>query len=113
MKHKNKVIVVGGCDKEAEKSSEWYDFDKAKWYYLPSTNTPHRYNPCLSNNNGILVVLGDDGTTYKKQDWGSIEFYDERDSSNKWQTGKQIAQSLNFDGKKYNTTFEQILSFSV
>ena len=119
-KQKNKVIVVGGDDYKEYKSSEWYDCNKDQWYKLPSTNTPHEYNPCVnmqyssssfSTNNGIVVVLGNNGRFGDKKDWGHFEFYDERDASNKWQIGEEIPQILGFDDKIYNNTyFEQILS---
>ena len=84
------------------KDSERYDILEQEWE--PTTNMNVARAAC-----GVT-----EWKQKNKKDWGSIEFYDERDSSNKWQIGEEIAQILNFDDKVYNNTqFQQILCFSV
>eukprot|EP01084_Bolivina_argentea_P254409 427673_1 len=96
------VVVVGGYNGMAKKTVERYDLHKDRWYEMAKTNSIHKNcccvtvyydsNPYFKSNNGVLVVFGNDGTV--ANDWGCIEYYDDRDWTGKWNIIKRVDQCV-------------------
>ena len=77
----NKLIVAGGWQTEHNEVEE-YDMNKNIWIDLPNLNTKHEYYPAVLTVNNILFCIG--GVHEGGNTLGCIEFYDQRDSANKW-----------------------------
>ena len=99
------LFVIGGYNGVSSNKVEYYDFHKNKWFQLPDTLTPHRNcccvmvykdcNPYFNVNEGVLMVIGDDGCGGKDK-WGWIEYYDNRDGKQKWNLVEQVNECVDY-----------------
>ena len=76
----NKIIVGGGFPDN--KDVEEYDMHKDKWVDLPNLNKKHHTYPAILSMDNLLICIG--GVHTANHELGFVEFYDPRDSANKW-----------------------------
>ena len=104
--NQNSMIVIGGYPEA--KLVEEYSFYKNKWYKLPSTQHNHQFLPSIwvytdpkinPNGCGILLCAGNRCNLKPLNDrtaTGYIEFFDKRESIQKWHTLYSLRDMIYF-----------------
>lgn len=104
--NQNSMIVIGGYPEA--KLVEEYSFYKNKWYKLPSTQHNHQFLPSIwiysdpkinPNGCGLLLCAGNRCNLKPLNDrtaTGYIEFFDKRESIQKWHTLYSLRDMIYF-----------------
>ena len=97
------VFIVGGTRDHQSHQFECYNFERDRWYTMPSTLFPHKWFPSLKMVDESMIVCC--GNHYDFRDgrvdsgWGESEFLDFREGGRAWHIlDDQLSAVLGYQG---------------